>query len=217
MKIHKEGYKILIAVFLFLLFTNTSIILLFEFELVPVIILIISISFLLFISLFFRYNIIEVKKYDKFILAPADGKIVAIEKTLEQEYFKDERIQVSIFMSSSNMHVNWYPIDGIIKYKKYHKGKYLAAWNPKSSVNNERASIVIQNKKTIILLKQIAGVIARRIISYGNFNEKVTQGQELGFIKFGSRVDIFLPADIKLDISLNQKVKGRKTILAHFE
>lgn len=217
MKIHKEGYKLLIAVFAFLLFTNTIIILLFEFELIPVIILFISILFLLFTSIFFRFDIIDVKQYDKFILAPADGKIVAIEKTLEQEYFKDERMLVSIFMSSSNMHVNWYPICGIIKYIKYHKGKYLAAWNPKSSTNNERASIVIQNKITTVLLRQIAGVIARRIISYSNLDEKVSQGQELGFIKFGSRVDIFLPADIKLDISLNQKVKGRKTIIAHFD
>lgn len=206
-KIHKEGKNFIILVF--------AILILFNLILYSPIILIISLAILLFVVSFFRNPQRICKKNDELVYAPADGKIVVIEETNESEYLKEKRIQISIFMSVWNVHVNWFPISGIIKYFKYHPGKYLVAWHPKSSTENEHNTIVIETEsKTQILIRQIAGAIARRIISYASANGVAIQGNHLGFIKFGSRVDLFLPLNAELKIKINQKVKGNKTVIA---
>ena len=151
------------------------------------------------------------------VIAPADGKIVVLEETIEHEYFKDKRIQVSIFMSPFNVHVNRYPISGIVKFTKYHPGKFLVAWHPKSSTENERTTIVVESEKTgPILLRQIAGAVAKRIVLYAKKGEQCSQGHDMGFIKFGSRVDLFLPLDAKINIKINDTVKGGQTVIASF-
>jgi len=151
------------------------------------------------------------------IIAPADGKIVVIEEVMENEFFKEKRKQISIFMSPINVHINRNPISGIIKYFKYHPGKYLVAWHPKSSLENERTTVVIENdKKQSILMRQIAGALAKRIVWYLKESDSVTQTEEFGFIKFGSRVDVFVPLDAKINVELNQKTKGGITVLAEF-
>lgn len=151
---------------------------------------------------------------DSIVYAPADGKVVVIEEAIETEYFKDKRLQVSIFMSPVNVHVNRNPIGGEVKYNAYHPGKYLVAWHPKSSTENERTTVVIDNGKTEILLRQIAGALAKRIKNYLEVGQSVRQGEDFGFIKFGSRVDLFLPLDTKVEVELNQKVKGNKSVIA---
>ena len=149
------------------------------------------------------------------IYAPADGKVVVIEETLENEYFKDMRLQISIFMSPFNMHSNIYPVSGRIKYVSYHPGQNMVAWHPKSSELNERSTIVIETKDgTEILIRQIAGAVARRIVTYAKENQDVMQGDELGFIKFGSRVDVFLPVGTEVEIPILQQVKANKSIIA---
>lgn len=176
---------------------------------------IVSILVFLLILQFFRNPIREILQADdNIIYAPADGKVVVIEKTEESEYFKDERLQISIFMSPTNVHVNRNPIGGIVNYFKHHPGKYLVAWHPKSSSENERTTIVIDNGKDEILLRQIAGAMAKRIVNYLTVGEEVEQGKDMGFIKFGSRVDLFLPLDADIQVTMNQKVKGNKTIIA---
>lgn len=149
------------------------------------------------------------------ILAPVDGKVVVIEEVFEKEYFKEKRLQISVFMSPLNVHVTRYPVGGDVVYSKYHSGKYLVAWHPKSSEENERTTVVV-NSSTFgdILHRQIAGAAARRIVNYAGKGEFVTQTDDSGFIKFGSRVDVFLPLDVKVNVTLNQKVKGGITILA---
>jgi len=148
------------------------------------------------------------------IYAPADGKIVVIEETNEPEYFEDKRIQVSIFMSATNVHVNRNPIGGTVNYFKYHPGKYMVAWHPKSSTENERTTVVIDTGEVEIMLRQIAGAVAKRIVNYLDVGDEVLQGTDLGFIKFGSRVDLFLPLEAKMEVGIGQKVKGNKTVLA---
>jgi len=215
MKIHKEGTNTIIIAFLFVaaiiltlnhIFKDQS---WFHFALY-----VIGLWFFIMIIRFFRSPEREADIGEKVILCPADGKIVVIERTIEPEYFRDERIQVSIFMSATNVHVNWYPVGGEIVYYYYHPGKHLVAFNPKASLENERATTVIQtsdHKK--ILVRQIAGAMARRIKCYPKVGEPVIQGEELGFIKFRSRVDLLLPVDTKIEISLNQKVTGQQTII----
>ncbi|WP_020571290.1 phosphatidylserine decarboxylase family protein [Neolewinella persica] len=174
----------------------------------------ISLIFYLVILQFFRNPLRVVPQEDDTIIyAPADGKVVVIEETEETEYFKDKRLQVSIFMSPVNVHVNRNPIGGKVKYNAYHPGKYLVAWHPKSSTENERTTVVIDNGNTEILLRQIAGALAKRIKNYLKVGQSVRQGEDFGFIKFGSRVDLFLPLGTKLEVELNQKVKGNKTII----
>jgi phosphatidylserine decarboxylase len=166
---------------------------------------------------FFRHPKRPHTRGDNFIVAPADGKVVVIEETEETEVFKDKRVQVSIFMSPLNVHVNRYPISGIISYFKYHPGKFLAAWEPKSSTDNERTTVVITHKSgKQVLFRQIAGALARRIVWYCREGDKARQCGQMGFIKFGSRVDVFLPPDAKLKITLGQKVIGSQTIIAEF-
>jgi phosphatidylserine decarboxylase len=151
---------------------------------------------------------------DNIVYAPADGKVVVIEETDEPEYFGDRRLQVSIFMSPINVHVNRNPIGGIVKYFRYHAGEYLVAWHPKASTENERTTTVISNGKTEVLFRQIAGALAKRIIAYVKEGQQVTQGEDMGFIKFGSRVDIFLPLDAKIEVKIGDVAKGNKTIVA---
>lgn len=151
---------------------------------------------------------------DGVVYAPADGKVVVIEETTEDEYLNERRIQVSIFMSPLNVHVNRAPVSGEITYAKYHPGKFLVAWHPKSSTENERTSVVFKHKGVEIMVRQIAGAVARRIRYYVKAGDKVNQGQDYGFIKFGSRVDLFLPLDAKIDIAIGQTVKGNRTVIA---
>ena len=155
------------------------------------------------------------EKGDRLIYAPADGKVVVIEETEEPEYFKGLRLQISIFMSPTNVHVNRNPMNGEVKYVKHHPGKYLVAWHPKSSTENERTTVVLENQHTSVLIRQIAGAMAKRIVNYLSPGQTVLQGSELGFIKFGSRVDVFLPLDAKVEVEMGQKVLGNKTVLAH--
>ena len=151
---------------------------------------------------------------DDKVIAPADGKVVVIEETFEPEYFKEKRLQVSIFMSPLNVHVNRCPVNGEVKYMKYHPGKYLVAWHPKSSTENERTSLVIKNPKMEILLRQIAGALARRICYYVKEGQQVSQNEEFGFIRFGSRVDLFFPVGTKVDVKIGEIVQGGITVLA---
>lgn len=186
----------------------------------PVALLFIGIlSVVLFLAIlqFFRNPIRELVIADEnLIYAPADGKIVAIEEVTEGEYFNDKRLQISIFMSPTNVHVNRNPISGTVNYFKYHPGKYLVAWHPKSSTENERTTVVIGNGEAEILLRQIAGFMAKRIVNYVDEGERVEQGTDMGFIKFGSRVDLFLPLNADIQVEMGQKVKGNKTVIAKF-
>jgi phosphatidylserine decarboxylase len=169
---------------------------------------------LLFLVSFFRVPNRTLTIKDGAVIAPADGKVVVIEETVDVEYFKTNRLQVSIFMSPANVHVNRNPISGEVVYNQYHKGKYLVAWDPKSSTDNERHSVVIKQGNTEILVKQIAGALAKRIVNYLQVGQKVNQTDEMGFIKFGSRVDLLLPPGTKVNVSLNQVVKGGVTVIA---
>lgn len=171
----------------------------------------------IFLLRFFRFPSRPQLSDDGVLYAPADGTIVVIEKTVESEFFKDERIQVSIFMSVWNVHINWFPIKGVVEYFRHHHGKFLVAWHPKSSTENERTTVVLSNDKTKILLRQIAGFLARRIVCYASEGMSVQQNQQMGFIKFGSRVDIFLPVGTKVEVALNQKTVGGQTVIARFE
>ena len=164
---------------------------------------------------FFRNPKRNTQISDNQIIAPADGKIVVIEEVSENEYFKDKRRQISIFMSPLNVHVTRYPLGGKIKYSKYHPGKFLVAWHPKSSEENERTTIVVDNASMgEILYRQVAGAVARRIVNYAKVGQNVVQGTDAGFIKFGSRIDIFVPLDMKIDVSLDQVTRGGETVIA---
>jgi len=213
MKIHKEGHTILIVLALILALLNAFICAFAS----PFLTFSIIVSFIFFLLVlqFFRSPKREIViPDDNIIYAPADGKIVAIEEVKENEYFEDKRIQISIFMSPTNVHVNRNPISGTVNYFRYHPGKYLVAWHPKSSTENERTTVVIDNGEFEVLLRQIAGAVAKRIVNYVSVGEEVEQGEEMGFIKFGSRVDLFLPLNSKIEVNLNQKVKGNRTVLA---
>ena len=215
MAVHKEGYKIILVAFLLVVIVNviTYYASNGNMHTLKISALITVILFFLIVS-FFRSPRRESYNNTDAILAPADGKIVVIEEVHEPEYLKAKCLQVSIFMSPTNVHINWFPVDGIIKYFKHHKGRYRAAYLPKSSTENERTTVVIKhNDGILVLLRQVAGAMARRIVSYVEVGKEVHQGQQLGFIKFGSRVDLYLPLDTKIDVKLNQKVRGKQTII----
>jgi len=215
MKIHKEGYSSIIVVFVVLAILNLALFFLLNVAVVTTVFVVISFIFWLFIIAFFRLPARPVAAVSDTVFAPADGEIVVVEETIEEEYFKDKRIQVSTFMSPFNVHVNWYPVSGTVQYTKYHKGKFLVAWHPKSSTLNERSTIVIKMENgTEILVRQIAGAVARRIVTYSKEGDRAEQGKEIGFIKFGSRVDVFLPLGTDIQVKLDQKVSGLETILA---
>jgi len=218
MTIHKEGYTSIALSILFIFVTNTAI----KYYIPDVTWFVwfwYLLSFALFVIIlqFFRSPSIVVTIHDRKIICPADGKVVVIEETEETEFFKDKRIQVSVFMSPVNVHINRNPISGLVKYFKYHPGKYLFAWDPKSSTENERTTTVVEHKSGAqILYRQIAGALARRIVWYVKEEEQVEQSQEFGFIKFGSRVDVFLPLGTQINVNLNEDVKGGVTVLATF-
>jgi phosphatidylserine decarboxylase len=216
MGIHKEGYKILMAGFAILLILNIiTEIIWSSYPLVKWSFLIFSLILYVFILFFFRLPARSLEPDPGLIFAPADGKVVVIEETEEKEYFKDLRLQVSIFMSPFNMHSNRYPVSGRIKYVGYHPGHYMVAWHPKSSELNERSSIVIETEGgEEILIRQIAGAVARRIVTYAKEDQVVQQGDELGFIKFGSRVDVFLPLGTEIEIPILQQVRANKSVIA---
>lgn len=216
MTIHKEGYTTIAISLLFIFVLNAVI----DYRFADIFWLrwaVYIASFALFITVlqFFRNPSRRFETGSNLVICPADGKVVVIEETTESEYFKDKRLQVSIFMSPVNVHINRNPISGVVKFFKYHPGKYLAAWNPKSSTENERTTVVVEHENgTPVLFRQIAGALARRIVWYVKEGDKVEQSKEFGFIKFGSRVDIFLPVGTKINLELNQVVKGGITVLA---
>lgn len=216
MSIHREGYKILIFGFITLLVINILLLVFLpEDTLFRWMMGIASLMLYIFLLFFFRLPARSLDPDPGLIYAPADGKVVVIEETEENEYFKDTRLQVSIFMSPFNMHSNRYPVSGRIKYVEYHPGHNMVAWHPKSSELNERSSIVVRTAGgTEILIRQIAGAVARRIVTYSKIDEDVRQGDELGFIKFGSRVDVFLPVGTEVEIPILQQVKANKTVIA---
>ena len=206
---HKEGYQIIVISLLI----TSGLIISFEYSInlieLKLLLKILCFIFFILILQFFRNPKRNIKLNDKSILAPADGKIVIIKEVFEKEFYKEKRLQVSIFMSPFNVHVTRYPVGGEIIFSKYHPGKYLFAWHPKSSELNERTSVVIKNKVFgNILYRQIAGALARRIVNYASEGGKIKQGEESGFIKFGSRLDIFLPLKTKVNVNMNQMVKG---------
>ncbi len=174
-----------------------------------------AVIFLLLILQFFRNPLRDVEMRDEQIISPVDGKVVVIEEVYEPEYFQEKKLQVSIFMSPINVHVTRYPMSGLVKFSKYHPGKYLVAWHPKASTDNERTTVVLENKNFgEVLYRQIAGALARRIVNYAKEGTQVHQGADAGFIKFGSRVDLYLPLGTKVNVKLGQKAIGGKTIIA---
>lgn len=213
--IHKEGYIIIICTIVILVMINAVIFYFFPKKIILYPVFLLSAIFLFLILNFFRNPQRNTPVSENNIIAPADGTLVAIEEVEENEYFKGKRLQVSIFMSPLNVHVNRNPVSGKVTYQKYHPGKYLVAWHPKSSELNERTTVVVKNNKTEILYRQIAGFLARRIICYAKTGDEVKQGQEFGFIKFGSRVDVFLPIGTKINVKLNEKIIGGETIIAN--
>ena len=212
---HKEGYTIVITSFFLASITVIGIDYFIQVGLFQRLLQIGVLVFLVLILQFFRNPKRNIQLDQSKVLAPADGKIVIIKEVFEKEYFKDQRLQVSIFMSPLNVHVTRYPISGKIVFSKYHPGKYLVAWHPKSSELNERTSIVVRNNSFgKILYRQIAGAVARRIVNYAEVDKDAIQGEDAGFIKFGSRLDLFLPLNTELDVQLNQKVKGGINVIA---
>lgn len=216
MTIHKEGRTLLFILLIVLFGVNWAAGYFFpEMTLLQNILIGVSIAFYLLILQFFRIPIFQIQKNEKQVLAPADGKVVVIEETEEPEYLKSKRKQISIFMSPINVHVNRMPVSGTISYSQYHPGKYLVAWHPKSSTENERTSIAVKmNTGTEILFRQIAGALARRIKWYVKAGQPLQQGDEFGFIKFGSRVDIFLPLTATVTVKVGDITKGGKTVIA---
>jgi phosphatidylserine decarboxylase len=214
MKFHREGKTIIATTFAIFLVLNLLV-----YWLIPQpglsISIVISLICIALVMQFFRVPTRSVSSQDGVVVCPADGKVVVIEETTETEFFKDRRMQVSIFMSPVNVHINWYPISGIVQYFKYHPGKYLVAWHPKSSTENERTTVVVKSAQgTAVLFRQIAGAVARRIVCYAKEGAEAKQNSEFGFIKFGSRVDVFLPLGSEIKVNLEQKVVGSQTVLA---
>lgn len=217
MKIHREGTATIVLIFILLLILNVGSLFLIPktLWLINIILAVLSFGFFVFIISFFRVPKRTLTFDENKIIAPADGKVVVIEEAVDEEYFKEKRLQISIFMSPLNVHRNLYPVSGKVVYTKYHKGKYLVAWDPKSSTDNERHSIVIQKEgKGELLVKQIAGAVARRICNYAREGSDIKQNEELGFIKFGSRVDILLPVGTKVEVALEQQVTSGVTVIA---
>lgn len=212
---HKEGFFIIVFSFLFTAGIAIGSDYFISIEWLKLAIQIIALGFLIIVLQFFRNPKRNTTINPDHIIAPVDGKVVVIEEVLEKEYFKDQRLMVSIFMSPINVHVTRYAMSGKVLFSKYHPGKYLVAWHPKASEENERTSIVLENKTFgEILYRQIAGALARRIVNYAQEGQEVVQGTDAGFIKFGSRVDLYLPIGTKIDVELNQVVKGGIDIVA---
>lgn len=214
LRLHKEGTATILISCICLAIIN-GVIFFYAPDWLFIIVAILSLVLLILVLQFFRNPVRKVGELnDNIVYAPADGKVVVIEETEETEFLKDKRIQVSIFMSPLNVHVNRNPISGTVKYSKYHPGKYLVAWHPKSSTENERTTVVIDNGKHQILFRQIAGALARRIVNYLKAGDKVVQGEDMGFIKLGSRVDVFLPLDADIKVKIDDVVKGNLSQIA---
>lgn len=215
MTIHKEGYRILVVLLLVLVGINVVLALL-----IGPCLLAVLLSALIFLPVlnFFRSPNRQPFINDKAIVAPADGKIVVIEEVEEPEFLKGKALQVSVFMNVFNVHINWYPLAGIVRYFRHHSGRFMGAYLPKASTENERTTVALEHSsgKTVVV-RQIAGAVARRIVCYAEEETKAEQGAQMGFIKFGSRVDIYLPLDARIDVALGQKVKGRQTIIGWLE
>lgn len=219
MTIHKEGFRTIgiSAILLVLINLANFSILSSNFPIISWIIFLATFGFFIFLISFFRIPKRKFTSQNESVIAPADGKVVVIEEIFDTEFFNDKRLQVSIFMSPLNVHVNRAPVSGEIVYSKYHPGKFLVAWNPKSSTDNERHSIVIKDHKgNHILVKQIAGALARRIVNYMQIGQLINQTNEIGFIKFGSRVDLLLPIETKLLVNIGEKVQGGVTVIAEY-
>ncbi|MCF4102437.1 phosphatidylserine decarboxylase family protein [Gillisia sp. M10.2A] len=213
---HKEGYKIITSTVLLLLAVNIISYLSINTYWIKFSILAVSIVILIMILQFFRNPKRLTQLDSSYAVSPVDGKVVVVEEVFEKEYFKDKRLQVSVFMSPINVHVTRHPVGGIVKYSKYHPGKFLVAWHPKSSEENERTTVVVENSEFgEILYRQVAGALAKRIVNYAVEGEEVAQGSDSGFIKFGSRVDIFFPLNTKINVKLNDKVKGGLSVIAN--
>jgi phosphatidylserine decarboxylase len=219
MTIHREGYKsIAIGVLAFAVVNLPSFYFISAHEFwISGLLFLVTLGLLLFLISFFRVPARKLTVGSDLIICPADGKVVVIEEVVDPEYFKDKRLQISVFMSPANVHQNRNPIAGEVVYNQYHKGQYLVAWHPKSSTENERHSVVIRNAHGEVLVKQIAGALARRIVNYLSVGQKVEQSAEMGFIKFGSRVDLLLPIGTEVLVQLNQTVQGGVTVLAKFK
>jgi phosphatidylserine decarboxylase len=214
---HKEGKQSILIAFLLTIVLMSAIWLVSIPEWLQISLSIISIGLLFILLQFFRNPKRFTNQCDSSIVSPVDGKVVVIEKVTDTEYFNGERLMISVFMSPINVHVTRYPISGEIAYSKYHPGKYLVAWHPKSSEENERTTVVINHKnEKQVMYRQIAGALARRIMNYAQESEVIMQGNDSGFIKFGSRVDVYLPVDTNICVTLNEKVKGGETVLATF-
>jgi phosphatidylserine decarboxylase len=215
MKIHKEGYASIIISIIVVAVINLLTLFLIapRYPIMGWLILFATIGLLIFIVSFFRIPKREHAEGEDLIVAPCDGTVVVIEEVEADEYFSDKRLQLSIFMSPLNVHVNRNPVTGEVLYSQYHKGKFLVAWHPKSSTDNERHTVVYRQHGKEMLVKQIAGALAKRIVNYLKPGDQVQQGTEMGFIKFGSRVDLLLPLDATIDVKINQKVKGGVTVL----
>lgn len=215
---HKEGHKIILFTTILLIAVNVISYLSIDTYWIKFAILVLSFIILFLILQFFRNPKRPTQHNETHVVSPVDGKVVVIEEVLEKEYFKDKRLQVSIFMSPINVHVTRYPIGGKIKFSKYHPGKFLVAWHPKSSEENERTTVVVENTAVgEVLYRQIAGAMAKRIVNYAKEGQEVIQGSDSGFIKFGSRVDVFLPLGTKINVELQDKVKGGVSIIANIE
>lgn len=217
MKIHKEGILIIFIALTLITTLNLIVYWMVRNPLLNNLLVIVSVIFFLLVIWFFRDPQRIFNSDDSRINCPADGEIVVIEEVVENEYFHDKRLKVSIFMSPLNVHINRYPVTGIIKYARYHPGKYLVAWHPKSSELNERSTVVLEDAQgNEVLVRQIAGAVARRIVTYAVEGKQVEQGAELGFIKFGSRVDLFLRLDTDIKVEIGQKVKGNQTVIGEW-
>ncbi len=214
---HKEGFKIIINTFLIAVIIALASAYFIKNFWIHKSLQVASITLLVLVLQFFRNPKRMTTPNKNYVIAPVDGKVVVIEEVYEKEFFKDKRLKVSIFMSPLNVHVTRYPISGAVAFSKYHPGKYLVAWHPKSSELNERTTVVLENDTVgQILYRQIAGAVARRIVNYANLGDKVVQGSDAGFIKFGSRVDIFLPLGTKINVKIDQKVRGGEVCIAEF-
>lgn len=216
MKLHREGFKIIFITLLVLTLINFPLEMFFMGEWYTDTVLVLSVIFFILIVQFFRDPHRDTPVGDDLIIAPADGKVVVIEEVDEPEYLKTKCRQISIFMSPVNVHVNRYPTSGKVLYEKYHPGKYLVAWHPKSSTENERTTVVVEHPKGQVLFRQIAGALAKRIVNYAKVGHVAKAGAEYGFIKFGSRIDIYLPLECEINVELNQKTVGGETVIARW-
>ncbi|WP_298346266.1 phosphatidylserine decarboxylase family protein [uncultured Algibacter sp.] len=212
---HKEGHKIIIITLVIIVGCFLLVDSFIDITWLRTIVMVTLLVFLILILQFFRNPKRNTHLNNKQVISPVDGKVVVIEEVFEKEYFNEKRLQVSVFMSPLNVHVTRYPIGGKVVFSKYHPGKYLVAWHPKASEENERTTVVVENKTYgKVLHRQIAGALAKRIVNYAKIDDKAIQGGESGFIKFGSRVDLFLPIDTKIKVKLNQKVRGGESVIA---